>query len=177
MHTLLRRGLTVAAALCAVAGGNALAASGTGSTVTGSASAQIAAPMQLVAGTVLQFGTIAQPVTGGTLTMSPQGTLTSTGDMGSSSSIAQTGPRTAASFTLTGTPGALYSISGVSQVTITNGSKTMTVGQFTTNIAFAIGQIGTNGTAAFNIGATLTASGGQATGRYSGTFPIIVTYY
>ena len=177
MHTQLRRGLTVAAALCAVAGGNALAASGTGSTVTGSASAQIAAPIRLVAGTALQFGTIAQPVTGGTLTMSPQGTLTSTGDMGASSSIAQSGARTAASFTLTGTPNALYSISGVTQVTISNGSKTMTVGQFTTNVAFAVGQIGTGGTATFTIGATLTASGGQATGSYSGTFPIIVTYY
>ena len=117
MHTQLRRGLTVAAALCAVAGGNALAASGTGSTVTGSASAQIAAPIRLVAGTALQFGTIAQPVTGGTLTMSPQGTLTSTGDMGASSSIAQSGARTAASFTLTGTNGGtMMAIGGVGNI-------------------------------------------------------------
>lgn len=177
MFRFIRPGLAIAAALIAAASGNALAASGNGSTVSGSASAQVMAPMQLTAVSALQFGTIAQPAIGGTLTMSPYGTLTSTGDMGASSSIAQTGPRTAASFTLTGTPGALYTISGVSQVTISNGSNTMTVGRFTTNVWFAVGQIGVDGTSSFNIGGTLTASAGQAPGSYTGTFPIIVAYY
>jgi hypothetical protein len=177
MHKIIRAIATTLAVIASMAGHDALAGSGTTSRVAGSASAQITAPMQLVALGSLQFGTIAQPTAGGTLTMSPYGALTSTGDMGTASSIAQSGSRGAASFSLTGTPGALYTISGVSQVTISNGQAKMTVGQFTTNVAFAVGQIGTNGTASFAIGGTLTASPNQAIGSYSGTFPIIVTYY
>ncbi|WP_353228564.1 DUF4402 domain-containing protein [Novosphingobium sp.] len=177
MHKIIRTIAVMAACVGALAGHAAMAASGNTKTVAGTASAQVTAPMQLVATGAMQFGKIAQPVTGGTLTMSPQGTLTSTGDMGTSSAIAQTGTRSAASFTLTGAPSALYAIYGVSQVTISNGAAKMTLGQFTTNVTFAIGQIATNGTAAFSIGGTLTATAGQAVGTYTGTFPITVAYY
>lgn len=155
----------------------ALAKSGNTASVAGTAGAQVVAPITLVATSSLRFGTIAQPVLGGTITMSPYGTITTTGDLGASTGVAQPTPQGAASFTLTGNPGAQFAIYGVSQVTITNGVAKMTLGQFTTNAVFAIGQLGSNGTASFNIGGTLTVSANQAVGNYSGTFPITVMYY
>jgi len=71
----------------------------------------------------------------------------------------------------------LFTTTGVSQVTISNGSAKMTVGQFTINGTFSGGQIGSNGTYTFYIGGTLTATAGQAVGTYTGTFPITITYY
>jgi hypothetical protein len=156
---------------------HALANTANTATVGGLVGAQIAAPVALVAVNMLQFGSLAQPQTGGTIVMSPQGTISTTGDLGQASSIAQSGPRGAASFRLTGNPGTNFAIYGVASVTISNGSARMTVGQFTTDAYFATGQIGATGSAGFNIGGTLTATANQARGTYSGTFPIIVQYY
>lgn len=170
--------MAVIVLLAMAAAGPVHAATGNGSSATGSAAAEIDVPITLVATAGMNFGTFAQPVTGGTIVLSPYGAVSSTtGDMGAAIAIAQSGARSAAGFAVTGKPGLLYTISGVAQVSLRNGAATMTLGQFTTNINFALGQIGTNGTASFTIGGTLTVSGGQATGVYNGTFPITVTYY
>jgi hypothetical protein len=155
----------------------ALAVSGNTAVVSGTAGAVVTAPIQLTAVAPLQFGSMAQPLTGGTLVMSPSSTITTTGDVGTARAIAQTGTPAAATFNVTGLPGTLFTASGVASVTISNGLATMTVGQFTINGTFSGGQIGTNGTATFNIGATLTVAPHQAIGKYAGTFPITVAYY
>ncbi len=155
----------------------ALANSQNTSVVAGTVGGQVAAPTGLVAVNGLRFGTFSRPVTGGTMVMAPQSTFTTTGDLGTASSVIQPTARGAASFTLAGNPGALFGIYGVASVTITNGSAKMTVGQFTTDAALAIGALSTAGTASFNIGGTLTASANQAPGTYTGTFPITVQYY
>jgi len=155
----------------------ALANSANTSVIGGTAGGQVAAPVALVAINALRFGTFAQPLTGGTMAMAPQGTYTTSGGMTLASVVAQPTARGAASFTISGNPGASYGIYGVASVTITNGSATMVVGQFTTNISQAIGQLSATGTGSFNIGGTLTASANQAPGAYTGTFPIIVQYY
>jgi hypothetical protein len=111
------------------------------------------------------------------LAISPSSTITTTGDVGTARAIAQTTTPSAATFNVTGLAGTLFTASGLASVTISNGSATMTVGQFTINGTFSGGQIGTNGTATFNIGATLTVGPRQAIGTYSGTFPITVTYF
>lgn len=171
---ILALGLAICSSLIAPP---ALANSANAATVGGTVGAQVAAPIALVAVNVLQFGSLAQPQTGGTIVMSPQGTISTTGDLGPASSIAQSGPRGAASFRLTGNPGSNFAIYGVASVTISNGSARMTVGQFTTDAWFATGQISPTGSASFNIGGTLTATANQAPGTYTGTFPIIVQYY
>lgn len=177
-HRSFRRLAPGFAAVAALWAGTAHAGSGNNSTQTGSALAQIAAPITLRATAQMNFGSFAQPTTGGTIVLSPYGTITATtGDLGYDIAIAQTTTRSAAAFSVTGIPGAIYTISGVAQVTLSNGSATITLGQFTTNATFAIGQIGSNGTSSFNIGGTLTAAAGQPTGVYRGTFPITVTYY
>jgi hypothetical protein len=177
MHRIIRAARGGLAIVLAMACHPALAASGNTTSVTGTASAVVTQPITLKAVSSLQFGTIAQPVSGGTLVLSPQSTITTTGDVGASRSIAQSTTPAAATFSVTGLSGALFSVSGSSSVTISNGTKTMTVSGFTINGSFSGGQIGVNGSATFNIGATLTIAPAQAIGTYTGLFPITVTYY
>ena len=170
--------LALAAVIAIVGASNhALASSGNTKVATGSASAVVAAPIKLSVTGSLQFGTFAQPKTGGTITISPYGAVSTTGDLGAVMAIAQSTPASAASFAVTGMPGASFAASGVSQVSISNGSATMTGGQFTINSSTSGGQIGNNGMTTFNIGGTLTASANQPAGNYTGTFPITVVYY
>ena len=177
MH-MIRHGLAALIVAIGVAVANpASAASGNTTVSAGSASAVVTAPIQLVATGSLQFGTFAQPLAGGTITITPYGVVSTTGDLGADMAIAQSTRTSAASFSVTGNPGAQFSAIGVTQVTISNGAAKMTIGQFTINSTFSGGQIGTNGKATFAIGATLTASAGQAAGNYNGTFPITVAYY
>ena len=177
VHTIGRAAAVWLACIAGLAANSALANSANKSVVSGTVGGQVAAPSALVAVTGLRFGTFAQPLVGGTIVMAPQSTFTTTGDLGTASSIIQSTTRGAASFTLAGNPGATFGIYGVASVTISNGSAKMTVGQFTTDAFFAIGQLSTSGTASFNIGGTLTASANQAPGTYTGTFPITVQYY
>lgn len=173
----VNRGLAaLIAATVACAAPCALAKSGNTAVSTGTASATVAAPIKLTAVSALQFGTMAQPVTGGTVTVSPTGGYTTTGDLGADIAIAQSTVPAPASFSVSGLPGAIFAASGVSQVTISNGSAKMTLNQFTINGSFSGGQIGANGTVTFYIGGTLTVAAGQAPGNYTGTFPITVTY-
>ena len=176
-HTIGRAAAVWLVCAGALAAQSALANSANTSVVSGTVGGQVAAPTGLVAVNALRFGTFAQPVVGGTMVMAPQSTFTTTGDLGTASSIIQSSARGAASFTVAGSPGAAFGIYGVSSVTISNGSAKMTVGQFTTDAFLAIGQLSTSGTASFNIGGTLTASANQAPGTYTGTFPITVQYY
>jgi hypothetical protein len=176
MHTVKLGLATLSACLVACTATGALASSGNTAVSTGSASATVTAPIKLVAVSPLQFGTMAQPVTGGTITVWPTGGYSTTGELGADIAIAQSTVPAAASFTVTGNPGAIFAASGVSQVTISNGSAKMTLNQFTINGSFSGGQIAANGTATFYIGGTLTVTAGQAPGTYTGTFPITVTY-
>lgn len=174
---MIKHGLaTLLVCIVACSATHALARSGNTSVSTGSASATVAVPIKLTAISALQFGTMAQPVTGGTMTISPLGGFTTTGDLGSATAITQSTPPAAASFTVSGISGAIFAASGVSQVTISAGSAKITLGQFTINGLFSGGQIGANGTVTFYIGGTLFVPAGQAAGAYTGTFPITVTY-
>ncbi len=149
----------------------------TTSVVSGTVGAQVAAPSALVAVNALRFGSFAQPATGGTIVMSPQGNATTTGGLTAASTVVQPAARGAASFTLSGTAGALYGISSVASATISNGSATMTVNQFTNDGLLGLGILSLAGTGSFNVGGTLTAAANQAPGTYTGTFAITVQYY
>ena len=176
MHRVKQGLATLIACIVACTATAALASSGNTAVSTGSASATVATPIKLTAISALQFGTMAQPVTGGTVTVWPTGGYSTTGDLGADIAIAQSTVPAAASFSVTGIPGAIFAATGVSQVTISNGASKMTLGQFTINGSFSGGQIAANGTVTFYIGGTLTLAAGQAPGIYTGTFPITVTY-
>ncbi len=82
----------------------------------------------------------------------------------------------AGAYTLTGEVSKTYSISlpGL-PVNITSGGNTMTVTAFNHDAGGAPALDGT-GAGAFNVGATLNLSAGQAAGTYTGIWPLTVNY-
>ena len=160
-----------------VPGQGALASSASTSVAGGTVGAQITAPLTLSAVNSMQFGSFVQPTASGTVVMTPQGTITTTGGMAGLTAIAQPVARGAAGFKVTGAAGMNFILTGVAQVTLAKGAARMTLGQFTTDSFLSAGTVGTSGTYTFNIGGTLSVTAGQATGTYTGTFPITVTYY
>ena len=79
-----------------------------------------------------------------------------------------------ASFDINGTVGRSFQVTQLpSEVTLTNGEDTMSVTDFTSNIA-----VNTNATvpAELNLGATLHVKNGQKAGEYSGPFTVTISY-
>lgn len=177
MHRTVRRTIGFIACLCSFSSGQAMAASANTSTTGGTVGAQVATPLQLVANAVLRFGAMASPQSAGTITVWPYNAVSTTGGVTAASAIAQPTGQGPAHFNVTGNPGAQFLISGVYQVTISNGSATMTLGQFTTLGTAPIYTLSASGLSDFYIGGTLNVAANQAVGNYSGTFPITVTYY
>jgi uncharacterized protein DUF4402 len=82
---------------------------------------------------------------------------------------------TAAAFTVSGQGSATYAITLPASATVTSGANTMTVNGFTSNPA-GTGTLSGAGSQNLLVGATLNVGASQATGTYSGTFDVTVTY-
>lgn len=145
------------------------------------ASATIVAPITITTGTEMAFGQVVAGATSGTVELAPAGTRTEGGGVTFSPGI--TGSPTASSFTVTGEIGYTYSVTlPSSAVTLTGTSgaaavapaKTMTVDTFTKSIT--TGDLATDGTETFTVGATLNVGAAQATGGYEGTYTVQVDY-
>lgn len=122
----------------------------------------------------LDFGTLAAAAdTGGTITVSPNGT-SSTSNIPYHDGIVN-----AAGFEITsgysGTEGILYSVELPTSVTINNGNGgSMTVDNFTSDLIGNEGFI-TSTSEEFAVGATLNVGAAQEAGSYSGSFEVTVT--
>lgn len=83
----------------------------------------------------------------------------------------------AASFSVTGDSSLTYAITlpGNGVVSLTSGSNTMAVNNFTSNPA-STGQLSVGGSQTLMVGATLSVGSNQASGSYSGSFNVTVTY-
>ncbi len=129
------------------------------------------APISISSTANLNFGTMVPTGTDGTVTVTPAGVRTSVNvDLFG-------GTPAAASFDVTGDPGANYSITLPSSATLTSGGDTMTVGPappFTDDAGATPTLVG--GSDTFNVGATLNVGANQAAGTYSGTFDVTVNY-
>ncbi|EGD57420.1 hypothetical protein Y88_3730 [Novosphingobium nitrogenifigens DSM 19370] len=147
------------------------------STTSGSASAQVALPLQVVAVEDLRFGAIAQPQASGTLTIATNGAMTTSGSLGTASAIAQPGTRGPAQFALSGQSGQRFLVLIANNTTISNGSATMRVTKITSSIGQGLEVLDASGTLTFTVGGTLNANSNQAVGNYTGTFPVIVTFF
>jgi hypothetical protein len=145
---------------------NAQAATG-----TGTATAKVLAPIAIVAGANLNFGTIASGAVG-TVVLTPAGARSATGGVG----LVTDGANAPASgvFTVTGGAGYGFSITLPVTATITSGANTMTVGTFTST-PVASGTL-VAGTATVNVGGTLNVGLNQVAGSYTGTYPVTVNY-
>lgn len=137
---------------------------------TATATATIVTPIAIVNASNMNFGNVAVSTAAGTVVLAPAGTRTATGGV---TLPAVGGTVSAATFTVTGTSGATYSISLPATATISFGAIDMTVDNFTSNPT-PTGTL-TGGTETLQVGATLNVGASQAAGVYTSGTPFTVT--
>lgn len=143
----------------------------TSATTNGTAAAVIIAPITLTAGTNLHFGVAYN--TGGTVIISTAGVRSGTCAVSAAAPV-----HSAGTFTVTGERELTYLTTvPAGTITISNGGSTMNVTTFTHNATGTIpGVAPGTGSETFSVGATLTVGVGQASGTYTGTYPVTVQY-
>jgi len=170
MKTILR---TAAAGVAVASLGFASAASA--ATASADAEATILTALSVVADTnadLLDFGSIAESGTGGTVTVSPANAQTC------SVGLSCDGTTAVPEFDVTGVAGEVVNISFVNATeTLTHtvdNTQTMSMGAFTSST----GQLTLNGSGlgSFTVGGTLTVGAGQAAGTYTGLVSVEVVY-
>lgn len=169
MKRISRRFVLFTALACPL-GGVAFAGTGDTSSSPGTGQAVVVAPIVLnhVSGSALSFGAFTTG-TGGSVSVSPAGTATPTGDIGMVPSVAASADQ----FSVTGNANAAISITSAPG-TVSNGSTTMA---FTTAPSFNNASLTLAGTGAFSVGGTLTATGTEPAGNYTGTYAVTVSYF
>jgi hypothetical protein len=113
----------------------------------------------------LEFGSIGNGAN--TVTVDLAGARTAT----DATQLAGGAPQ-AANFTVTGSGALPFTVSLPASTTITNGTDTLTVNNFTDNAPANL----TAGTANFDVGGDLVIVGGESVGAYTGTFTVTVNY-
>jgi hypothetical protein len=146
---------------------------------TATATATIVTPISISAASAnLSFGNIIQtvPANPATVTIDPATGLASYTNATTSAAPAATAAITRATFTVTGTPGAAYSILLPGSVTLNGpGANTMTADNFASSPATP-GTL-TGGTSTLYVGARLNLIANQAGGTYtSAAFTVTVNY-
>lgn len=116
--------------------------------------------------------------TGGTVTVATNGGRTKTGSV---ILVNQAAVAAAAQFTISGTPGATFTITLPADGTVflsDGASGSMALNSFTSNPAStaSAGVLSGGGTATISVGATLTVTNAQSSGNYSGSFNVTVNY-
>ena len=141
---------------------------------TNTANATVASSITATAGQTLEFGSMTVGASGGTVTVDPSGTRTSTGADLQPFGI---GYR-AATFDVSGSANYTYAITLPGSVTITNTGgtgETMTVDSWTSTPS-GNGTLDGTGNQTVQVGATLNVGANQAVGTYSGTFTVTFAY-
>lgn len=142
--------------------------------------AELVPTVTLVKTVDMQFGKVALTGEGvGTLVLGVDGVVTPTNLVVPTSGNVTP---TAAVFGVNGQSGVSYTVSipsGIISLTKQGGSETMDVSAFsvkltTKAVGVTTGTIGTDNT--FAVGATLTIPTTQAEGKYTGTFPVSISY-
>ena len=117
----------------------------------------------------LNFGNICRSSTAPqSITVRPDGTATS------SNNVCPLTPTTADVFTATGNAGQSFNVKLPTSATLTSGSNTLTVTDFTSSCNPSC--VVTDSSHTFNVGGTLTIPAGAATGDYEGAYQVSITY-
>jgi len=134
--------------------------------------ARIVAGVSLMKSQDLQFGSVVRSQKGGSVTIDPNTDNISYSGV----TRGQNMTYSTASFESTGEPDYSYSISLPKKVTLTRegGKQTMSVSDFTHSDE--AGHLDKKGADSFKVGATLEVGANQETGRYRGSFTIMVEY-
>jgi spore coat protein U-like protein len=140
---------------------------------TANAKAEIVTPISILKTQDLDFGSIAASSVADQVTIAPNGTRTSGGNV----ILIAAFPGEQAVFNVSGDPNYAFNITlpGDNEVTITNGSATMEVNSFVCNPT-SPSSLDASGSATLNVGATLYVGANQDPGSYTGTFDVIVAY-
>jgi len=135
---------------------------------TADAAATIIAPLTITKNVDLNFGNIASGSAAGSVVLSPAGGRTATNVILPN----VTGTVSAAQFTVNGLAGANYSLTLPPSATISSGSETMVINNFTSNATNVL----TGGSETFSVGATISIAANQPAGLYTGNFSVTVDY-
>ena len=127
--------------------------------------------LTLTAVDALSFGTVLAFGRNGSVTVTPGGTT-------SVSNAFSSAPGAPGTFTLTGVPSAPYSVSlpADGSVTVSNGTESMTLRNFTRTGGSSQLFLDAAGDANFSVGATLNVGSRQPQGTYTGTYNVTVDY-
>ncbi|MFM9934573.1 MAG: DUF4402 domain-containing protein [Novosphingobium sp.] len=167
-------GIVTMALAMALLPGTAFAAPGS-STTNGAAQAAVIQPLRISAVSPLAFGQITRPTAAGTVVLDPAGAISTTGGVLTSTAIAQSGVRGPGTFTVTGDPGRLFTLSLPTIAALRSGSRLMLVGTFRSN--WATGDaLGVSGSYTVSVGATLRVGANQTIGTYTGSYAVTVAY-
>ncbi len=167
--------MTFRFAKCAVAIGaiglaGVLQSSAQAANTTATASAVVATAIGISKTFDMDFGTVAEDGSGGTIILATDGSRTITGG----ASALSGSPGAAASFAVTGEGANTYTIVITGDpVTLDSGGNTMTATTFVT-LPTPTGTL-SGGAETLLVGATLTLAAGQATGTYLSATPFTVT--
>jgi hypothetical protein len=142
------------------------------STANAQASARIVTPLEIMKNVYLAFGNIAAGPTAGTVTIATDG---SRSGMGGVTLIEAGNANSAAQFSIIGYPSATFAISLPISIDLSNGTSTMAVDNFVSDLGSA-STLDANGEASLNLGATLNVNAGQEPGLYTGSFDVTVAY-
>lgn len=169
LHTI---GTAIASAWALLAAAPALAAPGETAQVQGQAAAEVVLPLRVQPLQNLRFGAFMRPTAAGRITITPLSVVTSTIDISTFP-----GNRGAARFRVDGQGSRFFIISLPTQATISNGTATMRVDQFTAGTPTGVvGRFDSTGFFDLQIGGRLNVNANQAPGNYSGTFTFTILY-
>jgi Domain of unknown function (DUF4402) len=151
-------------------GSSAFAQSNTAST-SANATARIVTPIAIAKTSDMHFGDVVAGGSAGTVVLTPAGVRSAAGG----TTLGNAGGTAAAAFNVTGQGSATYAITLPASTTVTSGANTMTVNAFASSPS-GTGALSAGGSQALTVGATLNVGASQATGTYTGTFNVTVTY-
>lgn len=136
-------------------------------TVTGNANAIIKRNISATETQTMNFGTISSGATAAAVTLSPAGTRSST--------LSYYGTANPGVFNITGEPSTPLVVS-FSNGTLSNGANTMALSNFTTSTTPASSTTDSSGNLTLNVGADLAVGANQASGTYTGTYTVTISY-
>ena len=164
---LVKAGLAAAIAGMFVSTANA-------ANVQGTATAELVAPIAIVQNAQMDFGTLSGGAGVGTVVLDTAGGRTTTGD----AVVVPSGAGAAGNFTISGESGRSYILTISATATISDGTNTMTVNNFTNTSSGTLPAA----TEIFTVGATLNLGANQPAGTYTtgnaggSTYTVTVNY-
>ena len=145
-------------------------------TYSGTIAAEVVDPGAVVKVQDLRFGAFPSPAGNATMTITPNGAVSATGDLATTmnlfSSPADRGP---ALFRIQGNNNRAFLPFMPRSMTISNGTSTMQIDRMDDNV-FGIGLLDRDGRYNYEIGGRLRVGANQAPGKYTGEFEITVLF-